>query len=206
MPNPIKLYLFRFFLPVFIVFCVVSCQTSSEENNDPKTELENVNSIVIAERFKIDVPKYFTEMWDINPKAELQYGYVNKDKDSTSKEFEDEVYVTVLVLPKNELIETFADSGRITLNKVNERTAINLELILDEFTQGNKNPIPSIINGFSAIENEFYGRLGQYKVYYKMAVYETEEDFFQLLTWCMDKHANKHKQEMDAMIHSFDNV
>ena len=184
-----------------------SCESSvSKENETDNLPVDIGQVIRFSDHFEIKVPDYFVEMDDINPNAIVQYGAISDEKDSLSDDFEDEIYVTVMELPKVDLSSTFADSGRVTLNKINDRTAINLELILDDFKAVNKSPKSEMINGLSAIKNEFFGRLGQYKVYYKMGVFETETHYYQLLTWCMQKHAQKHKDEMDGIILSFENV
>ena len=162
--------------------------------------------VYFDDSWQILVPKYFQEMVDINPKATVQWGFINEEKDSSKAGFEDEIYLTVITLPKVELEPTFADTGRITLNKVNNRTAVNLDLILEDFEIINSQPKPVLINGIAAIKNEFKGRLGAYKVYYKMAIYETETDFYQLLIWCMQKHSDKHKTEMEGIIQSFESA
>ncbi len=182
-----------------------ACKPSIQKDNLEAKSDDLTQRISFSDGFHISIPSYFVEMNDINPNAIVQFGSIGEVKDSLSDNFEDEIYLTIMELSKANLKNTFADSGRITLNKVNDRTAINLELILEEFKVSHTNPKPEIINGLAAIQNEFSGRLGQYKVYYKMGIYETRNHFYQLLTWCMQKHVQKHKAEMDKIIHSFEN-
>ncbi|MFK8044048.1 MAG: hypothetical protein AB8B72_01035 [Crocinitomicaceae bacterium] len=200
MSRPVISRFTLFFIAVFML----ACEGNAGDEETGKSYDEKGIVVDFDTDFQITIPQYFQEMYDINPKADLQYGFINKEKDSASADFEDEVYVTILMLPKSELAPTFSDSGRITLSRVNDRTAINLELILDDFTIGNPSPSPTLINGLPAIRNDFSGRLGQYRVAYKMGLYETETDFYQLLTWCMEKHKSKHNSEMDAMINSIE--
>jgi hypothetical protein len=199
-------HIFRIFSALVFITFFAACSTNDKKKQVVDNVVADNQTIAVGEAFKVNIPNYFVEMWDVNPKADVQYGYISKEQDSASTDFEDEIYVTIMILPKSELVETFADSGRITLNKVNNRTVVNLELILDDFEAVNKTPKPLMINGVNAIRNEFKGRLGAYEVFYKMAIFETESDFYQLLTWCMEKHANKHKAEMDAMINSFESI
>ena len=198
--------LFHFFIVSSISIIVSACNLNDGATSDELISEKPGQVISLVDSYQIVVPPYFEEMTDINPNAILQYGYISGQKDSSKLDFDDEIYVTVLTLPKNELASTFADTGRITLNKVNNRTAVNLQLILDDFKITEANPKPILINGFAAIKNEFRGRLGTYKVFYKMAIYESETEFYQLLTWCMQKHADKHSAEMEGMIQSFENV
>jgi len=193
----------RFLILVTAVF-MLACKGNAKDEKIIKTAEVEGRVVNFDTDYQITIPQYFEEMYDINPKADLQFGFINQDKDSSSNGFEDEIYVTVLRLPKSDLAPTFSDSGRITLNKVNQRTAINLELILQDFTIGNPYPKPILINGIPAMTNDFSGRLGEYQVTYKMGLYETETDFYQLLTWCMEKYKLKHENEMNAMINSIE--
>lgn len=200
----------RLFLPFIfsclVVLAVVACKPTDSNSITDNQVPETGQVLSVFDEYKVVVPTYFVEMTDINPKAVVQYGFISKEADENSDLFDDEIYITVLPLPKADLVPTFADTNRVTLNKVNARTAVNLEAILTDFKMTDAKPKPTMINGLAAIKNEFYGTLGGYKVYYKMAIYETETDFYQLLTWCMQKHAEKHKNEMDKMIHSFESI
>ena len=200
-----RLFKSRFLFILSLIF-LNACRSNPELNRDKNLiDFEGIE-VYFDDSWQILVPKYFQEMVDINPKATVQWGFINEEKDSSKAGFEDEIYLTVITLPTVELEPTFADTGRITLNKVNNRTAVNLDLILEDFEIINSQPKPVLINGIAAIKNEFKGRLGAYKVYYKMAIYETETDFYQLLIWCMQKHSDKHKTEMEGIIQSFESA
>ena len=200
----------RLLIHIFLVssICLFVSSCNSNDGSIIEQSISKKNGIVVPvlDNYQVVLPQYFIEMPDINPHASLQYGFTSKEKDSSKAGYGDEIYVTILVLPKNKLASTFSDTGRITLNKVNSRTAINLEHILAGFEVVENNPKPILINGLAAIRNEFRGQLGDYNVFYKMAIYESESEYYQLLTWCMQKYAKQHSDEMDGIIESFENV
>ncbi|MFK8037706.1 MAG: hypothetical protein AB8B74_05410 [Crocinitomicaceae bacterium] len=190
---------------ILIVGILISCKTGDEDVSLSATGSDYKVLVEVTDDYAMMLPNYFVEMTDINPKAVLQYGFIS-NTDSVNKHFEDEFFVTILALKKSDLGLTLADSGVVTIDKVNQKTTINLSLILEDFKVIREKPVTELINGIVTLRNEFSGKLGQYKVFYKMAIYETETYFYQLLTWCMQKHADKHSNEMDDMIHSFENV
>ena len=61
-----------------------------------------------------------------------------------------------------------------------------------------------MINGVGCIQNQFTGKMNGYSIYYQLAVFETEEQFLQLLTWCYESEKEQHQSEMDRMIYSFE--
>lgn len=195
---------FQLIILFFIVGFLSSCITDAK-GDDAAFIVADENALIeLIDDYTLKLPNYFIEMSDLNPNAILQYGFIEKLNDSETGD-EDEFFVTVDVLDKSDLKPSISDSGLVSINKVNLRTAINLNLILDDFKTVIEQPKIELINGVSTMRNEFSGRLGMYNVFYKMAIFETEKYFFQLLTWCMKKHADKHKNEMDSMILSFEN-
>ena len=195
---------YRFFSFLFIVLICIQCQ---DENNSGEVEDQVSNGyelIQYPEEFSIQLPDYFKEMNDVNPAAILQYGFI--DKNDKENLLGDEVYVTVISHYKTEMRKKLDDTSLIKLIDFNTMSNVNLDLILEDFSVVVKNPKIELINGLSCIQNQFHGKLGQYPVYYQLAVFESENEFFQLLTWCMENHISAHKAEMNYMINSFEKL
>ncbi|MFD1551804.1 hypothetical protein [Putridiphycobacter roseus] len=169
-----------------------------------KSDESAMQEIAYLNVFSLSIPNYFIEMDDINAQAAIQYGYIEPKDSLESKQESDEFYLTVIPYAKTAFAETMVDSGKVDLSALNLRTAINLALILEDFSAEKENPVTEMVNGIPTIKNSFLGRLGSYLVYYQMAVYETEDTFYQLLTWCMQNDQGKHKEEMNMMIASFE--
>ena len=194
-----------FFIGFSIVFFVKCSDTAITDKVE--TESKSSNQIVkIENHFTIELPNFFIEMNDINPQAILQYGFIKADIDTSSSFTDDEFYVTIIPFDKANMQKTLLDSNGVSLSDFNWRTAVNLELILEDFSAEIKSPKTSLINGLPCIQNTFFGRLGTYLVYYQMAVYETETQYYQLLTWCMQSQSNVHKTKMNDMINSFEKL
>jgi len=47
-----------------------------------------------------------------------------------------------------------------------------------------------------SLHNEIYGSYGNDLVYYQIGLFETEIAYYQVLSWCLQDHLGKHKDEM----------
>jgi hypothetical protein len=194
--------IFAYFLIAIMVFGCAS--------NDSSELLSESKEVVVFKTVKsesicqIDVPDYFNEMNDINDKALIQYGYIEKPEDKVNEVIiEDEVYAIVLVNYKNELAKVYGDSVKIEILDFNFMCEQNLKFILDDLSVVHEKPIVQEQNGLKSVHNEFYGRRDEYLVYYQFGIFETEIGFYQVLTWCMQDHLTKHKEEMYKVTSSF---
>lgn len=184
-----------------------SCENASPENSDvvQDSSIENTSTfqtVSLEGVCEIKVPGYFEHMNDINADALIQYGYIEPENDE-SIIIEDEIYAIVLVDYKDELQKMFGDSLEINILDFNDMCVQNLDMTLDDLSVEYDKPNIQDYNGVLSIHNEFYGRLGQYLVYYQFGIYETEIGFYQILTWCMQDHVAKHKEEMYKITSSF---
>ncbi len=194
---------FSLFLLILISFSSCDYKTNSSDE-DSEIELSSAYKTVKADEIcEILVPKYFNEIEDINPKAVIQYGYIEEEDTINKNHIEDEIYVIVLVDYKFELEQIFGDTIEIKLKEFNQMCQENLELILEDFSAEYENPKIQTENGVKSIHNEFLGRLDEYLVYYQIGVFETEKGFYQVLTWTLQEYMNKHKEEMLKMTTSF---
>ena len=189
---------------IILFLFITACSNNNNDESTQNNKKDDTKEVGFHEKFTLDIPVYFEEMNDINEQAVLQYGYIAKIDSVENKGFEDEFYMTVIPYAKDAFAGTMVDSGTVDLAAFNLRTAINLALILEDFTAEKESPMTEMVNGVPCVKNSFLGRLGTYLIYYQMAVYETNDTFYQLLTWCMQNDKMKHKKEMDEMINSFE--
>lgn len=189
-----------------LLVVLASCGSSESDNQETNSELiENATPFqtIYAEGIcEIKVPDYFVEMDDVNEFALIQCGYIEEPSEDNII-IEDEVYAIVLVDYKNDIEKVYGDSVQMSLMDFNELTIQNLDYILEDLTVEVENPIIQEQNGLKNIHNEFYGRLGEYLIYYQTSIYETEIGFYRVLTWCMQDHLTKHKSEMYKITSSF---
>ncbi len=195
------------YLLLFIVILpsMLSCNTNHNDEDDDKNLPSPYKTVKADEICEILVPKYFSEMDDINPKAVIQYGYIEEvDSIKQAQNYiGDEIYTIVLVDYKFEMEQIYGDTFEIGIEFFNQMCQENLDLILDDFSAEFDQPKVQIENGVKSIHNEFLGRIDQYLVYYQIGVFETEKGFYQVLTWTMQEYMSKHKEEMLKMTTSF---
>jgi len=196
---------------IIILFSLLFVLLISCESNKTSDETQFAESVEDIEVFQtvyaegiceIQVPDYFVEMDDVNEFALIQTGYI-AEPDAEDIIIDDEIYAIVLVDYKNEIEKVYGDSIQMSLLDFNGLTIQNLDYILEDLTVGIENPIIQEQNGLKNIHNEFYGRLGEYLIYYQTSIYETEIGFYRVLTWCMQDHLTKHKSEMYKITSSF---
>jgi hypothetical protein len=181
---------------------VLSCNSDSV-NETIESVVEDPYITITADGIcEIDVPNYYSEIEDIHDDALIEYGYI-QENDSVVATLEDEVYVIVLANYKNELDAVLGDSLEITINDFNLMCQQNLGNALSDFSVVNESPLINEDNEVKTIRNEFFGRLGEYLVYYQICIYETEMGYYQVLTWCMQEYMQKHKDEMIRITSSF---
>jgi len=190
---------------LILIFTNQSCNTENTEQvneNQSNGLVDEYKTVQADEICEITIPNYLYKMDDINEYAIIQYGYI-QEPDSTNIVIDDEFYVIVLADYKNELKQTLGDTVNVNIMDFNMMCTQNLNMTLDDLTIEYDEPKIQEQNGIKTIHNEFYGRLGKYLVYYQLGVFETEIGYYQILTWCMQDHLTKHKDEMYKITSSF---
>lgn len=185
----------RLFFSIILAFSVANCQT------DPQTPIIALNNVVFEDDFSIGLPTYMNPMSGLDDKAILEYGFIEKIKDSTY--LGDEIYITVVAFNKEETFKSENDSTLLYLEDLNDLFFVNFSLVLDDLTEEDANPPIQKLNGLEYIQNSFRGKLGGYGVYYKLTIFESEEKYYQVLIWCLDELKEKHKNEIESIVKSF---
>lgn len=198
----------RFKLLFFLLISIGLLSGCSGEQSTDAVQIEHQPEVDLFKTVKadeiceIEVPNYLEKMNDVNENAVIQYGYI-QERDSNNIIIDDEIYVIVLADFKSELEQELGDTIEINILDFNMMCAQNLNMTLDDLTSEYEEPTIQEQNGIKSIHNEFYGRLGKYLVYYQLGVFETEIGYYQILTWCMQDHLSKHKDEMYKITSSF---
>jgi len=200
------------FNQVIVVFSLVlilisSCDSPSQLVNNTEINIESKFKTVTAEEIcSIEIPKYFWEMSDLNSEALIQYGYNDTIVDSTSIIEQDAIYVTTSVFYKMDLQKILGDSVRFDLLEFNNDFVENLKLALDDARAEYEIPNNNEHNGVKSLHNEIYGSYGNDLVYYQIGLFETEIAYYQVLSWCLQDHLGKHKDEMFKITTSFKEI
>lgn len=200
------------FKQVIVLFSIVllflsSCDTSSQSNKNKAVDVEsNYKRVSADEICSIEIPNYFVEMSDLNSEALLQYGYNDTVVDSTDLLVQDAIYVTTSVYYKMDLQKQLVDTLEFSLMEFNDQFVENIKLALDDARAEYDKPNINIHNGIKSLHNEIYGSYGDDLVYYQIGLFETEIAYYQVLSWCLQDHLAKHKEEMFKMTTSFKEI
>ena len=200
------------FKQVIVLFSIVllflsSCDTSSQSDKNKAVDAEsNYKRVSADEICSIEIPNYFVEMSDLNSEALLQYGYNDTVVDSTDLLVQDAIYVTTSVYYKMDLQKQLVDTLEFSLMEFNDQFVENIKLALDDARSEYEKPNINIHNGIKSLHNEIYGSFGDDLVYYQIGLFETEIAYYQVLSWCLQDHLAKHKEEMFKMTTSFKEI
>jgi hypothetical protein len=200
------------FKQVIVLFSIVllllsSCDTSSQSHKNTAVDVESQYRRVSADEIcSIEIPNYFVKMSDLNSDALLQYGYNDTVVDSTALLVQDAIYVTTSVYYKMDLQKQLVDTLEFSLMEFNDQFVENIKLALDDARAEYEKPNINIHNGMKSLHNEIYGSYGDDLVYYQIGLFETEIAYYQVLSWCLQDHLAKHKDEMFKMTTSFKEI
>lgn len=190
-----------------VLLVLSSCDRSSQSVNNIEGDVESLYTRVSAEEIcSIEIPNYFVEMSDLNSEALLQYGYNDTVVDSTALLEQDAIYVTTSVFYKMDLQRKLADTLEFSLMEFNDQFVENIKLALDDARAEYEEPNINTHNGVKSLHNEIYGSFGDDLVYYQIGLFETEIAYYQVLSWCLQDHLAKHKEEMFKMTTSFKEI
>ena len=167
----------RFLFLICITFALASCQHETV-----------FTEVKVNDRYAILIPDYLQPCADLHKDASLQYQNVEKD-----------IYAIVI------------DEKKITMQGYDLDYDLDLyfksiasQPFLETIKDG-KVSIPELrqIDGHKASVAEITGKIDGTEVYYKLAVVETDYEFYQLLVWTRAENKGKFETDMIKMIESF---
>lgn len=200
------------FKQVIVLFSIVllllsSCNNQSQsDNNSAVNVMSDYKRVSADEICSIEVPAYYWEINEFDTDVLIQYGFIDTLVDSTALLEQDVVYVTTSVFYKMDLQKILGDSMQFDLLEFNNDFVENLEKALDGVRPEHQIPQINTHNGVKNLHNEIYGSYGDDLVYYQIGLFETEIAYYQVLTWCLQDHLAKHKDEMFKMTTSFKEI
>ncbi|MGQ0827516.1 MAG: hypothetical protein ACT4ON_03870 [Bacteroidota bacterium] len=144
--------------------------------------------VKVNDRYSITVPDYLQPCTDLHKDASLQYQNTEKD-----------VYAIVI------------NEKKITMQEYNLDYDIELyfkSIASQPFLETIKDGKVSIpgrqeIDGHKALIAEITGKIEGAEVFYKLAVIESQYEFYQVLIWTRAEHKEKFEKDMITMIESF---
>jgi len=169
---------------ILTLVAFVSCQNENE-----------VQEVVIGNRYSISIPSFLTEVNNLNEDASLQYQHAWK-----------EFYVIVIDENKEELQKAIKDNG------LEEEYTDDLkgycDLLLDGFEQSiyinsKSEMIDTLINKLPAKLLTISGRVDGIDAFYSLAFIEGKERYYQIMAWTLLNKEYKYKDKMKRMMCSF---
>lgn len=160
--------------------------------------------------FSMDVPVEMKKMSDLNQAAILQYGNVKKDDLANGKTVVFEHYLLVFMENKKDIIENHADQN-LDLSAYLDMVILNFKTLYnDNFEVLEPRFVLEEINGLSAIQTEATlhpkSPNDGVTLFYKIAVFESDRAFYQVITWCLNEQRGTFESKMEQMIASFKEI
>jgi len=198
-------------LALVMVGAMYSCQGAEEEGlEDLQEGLEEFEDEWVDSKWKEDGDGNFfslelpTRMYpreDLNPEASLQYGYVEDVGGEVM-----EHYVIVMLEDKDSIANKEEELNlhlHLDILSYNDICLENMGGGLDTFEILTPDPEPDVSNGMDYVINEMRGSMGDVYIYYRLAVFEGERAFYQVLTWCIENQREEFEEDMAHIIESF---
>lgn len=146
------------------------------------------NQININNKYAIQLPDYMQPATELHTDASLQYK--NEEKD---------IYTIVIDENKNEMKNYNLKYSLDTYFK-----AVASQPFVEAIEHSKMTaPVKKQINGSSAMVAEITGDINENPVYYKLAVIETTNSFYQILTWTSAGNKESFSKDIDQTIDSF---
>ncbi len=166
-----------------LILLVTSCSTKPRE-------------VVIDEKYKMDIPGDLISTTALNDDASLQYFNAFK-----------ELYVMVIEDVPDEVYETIAEL------EMEGEYPFNFEGFCMLVCSGDEDVFAAVsdrhklketaINGLNARTFGNTRTINGVDVYYKMALVQGKETYYQVITWTLPQRSKKYETVMDDMINSF---
>ncbi|MCC6689945.1 MAG: hypothetical protein IT235_00290 [Bacteroidia bacterium] len=146
------------------------------------------NNVNINNKFVLQLPEYMQPATELHSDASLQYK--NEEKD---------IYTIVINENKTEMKHSHLKFNLDTYFK-----AVASQPFIESIQHGKiSEPVKKQINGSTAMVAEITGDIGPNPVYYKLAVIETDSNFYQILTWTKADNLQNYSHDIDQTIDSF---
>lgn len=147
------------------------------------TNDEAFHNVQVNDLYSIDLPMYLDSTAEFNADASLQY--VNKDK---------AVYIMVIDQDKAEW------DSKVSIDEY-------FDLVSAQFVRDTADAfLPDIreVNGLKSLQTEATGMENTHKIYYKLAVVESNSHFYQILAWTLLKQKEEYAGDLQRVIDSFE--
>jgi hypothetical protein len=150
--------------------------------------------------FSIELPSGMVDLQGLNNDAALQYGYPIDT--IAENEGAKEQYIIVMLETKEEIASYGLDTDFDAL-KYSQVSMEALQYNLEDFEIVSGETQIEERNGMQFVEMDMQGSVGELSVFYKLAVYEGNNAFYQILAWCNLEDKDQFLPDMNKSIASF---
>ncbi|TAF67290.1 MAG: hypothetical protein EAZ55_02930 [Cytophagales bacterium] len=133
--------------------------------------------------FSLEIADYLKEASELNKTASLQYS--NEQK---------EVYIIVIDDSKKEIGDSYDLKSYFEFASGNIKGGIKDAKL--------STPTTKDVNGMKLMVGEITGSFNDIGVYYILATVESKDNFYQVLTWTMEKNKDSFGKDMMKMVES----
>jgi hypothetical protein len=183
-----KLLFAAHFSVVFVSIVLLSCVNNEQE----------WQTVRALNAYSIDVPAGMKPTTELNSVASLQYEWE-----------EEELYTICIRENKEEIKKVFLENGFDSASKEAIPVETYAQLVLTAFENNmhviTHSPIQKIksTQGYLGVQTEITSEIDGNEGYYIFSVLETREDYYQIVSWTLNKFKSRHRGSMLRMCNSF---
>lgn len=183
-----KLLFAAHFSVVFVSIILLSCANNEQE----------WQTVRASNACSIDVPAGMKPTTELNSVASLQYEWE-----------EEELYTICIRENKEEIKKVFLENGFDSASKEAIPVETYAQLVLTAFENNmhviTHSPMQKIksVQGYAGVQTEITSEIHGNEGYYIFSVLETPEDYYQIVSWTLNKFKSKHRASMLRMCNSF---
>lgn len=200
---------------VYAVVLILSASCQSNANSLSEGEERSIQDQIVTVDgihkgkpcFSVNLPAEMMNKYELNEDASLQYSDVHMEDQEDGSTMEFVHYVLVLMEDKDEIKANHADIGldlkaynTLVIENFEEVHGDSFEILKIDSTTQDLNQLKSIKTEANLISHEY---TGDFKMYYKIAVLEGQNAYYQLFTWCLEEQRPTYETKMEAIILSF---
>ncbi len=164
-----------------VITCLISCRSRANEE------------VVVENKFKVNIPTYLSQTFDLNEDATLQY----------QSRFRD-VYVMVIEDTKEEFHNILIESEITDEYSSDFEGFAKLMFACGGFWDVPEDDVKiNKINGLNAITVETSNIIEGVDIFYKAALIEGKTTYYQIVAWTNANKKSKNKADIEKMVDSF---
>lgn len=174
-----------------------SCIDFKTKKSDSEVKVEDFNTVVVNERYQMDIPRFMKSTTGLNDEASLQYQNLFK-----------EAYTIVIDEPKDEFVDLFKelDSYDENLSLIENYRDIQLQLFNERMRVNTQSSPRSLkINGLDAeqVEMDAHVEGVDEEISYFLTFVEGPENVYMIMAWTLKNKKEEHAKTYGVMAESF---